>query len=463
MTIAVKELGTVYTVGSVLDRALKLGPSKALTLSGLYGSSKAFLLASLFRRLGESMLVVLPTEAAAESFKDDLSFFLGTDKAIYYPSTETLPFDDTPTHREISGRRIETLFRLLDPEPNICTVSAPNLMARVVPKDGLALRSLHLSVGEESSMEAFTSTLSALGYSRMSMVEERGEMSVRGGIVDLFSPGYASPVRIEFFGDSVESIRSFEISTQRSLKELTELRVLPSRVSPSASASRARQRLIERANLLALEPRRLEALSRRLRETDGTETADALLPLFYESPLDTILDYINPRGIIAVIDPSMTEATFVEFSSDIEAAAGRLHNKGAFFVEPAKLYMEPEEVSSALKRRRSILIEPLKSSGLECLSESNMPLTHTLAAGKAAGGRENSGFLAPLAQAITERLKGKFVPQYFNEWQPATFAIEINPPGISNVPIVKCGIDGANHRAKMICLKSKMQKKNNSH
>jgi transcription-repair coupling factor (superfamily II helicase) len=299
---------------------------------------------------------------------------------------------------------METLFRLLDPEPNICTVSAHNLMARVVPKDGLASRTLSLSTGTESSMETFVSALSALGYSRMSMVEERGEMSVRGGILDLFSPGYASPVRIEFFGDMVESIRSFEISTQRSLKELAELRVLPPGASPSASASRARQRLIERANLLPLEPRRLEALSRRLRETDGPETPEALTPLFYESPLDTLFDYMNPRGVIAVIDPSMTEAAFVEFSSDIEAAAERLHDKGAFFVEPERLYMEPEEVSSALKSRRSIFIEPLKSVGLKCLSESNLELTHTLAAAKAAGGREDEGFLAPLVKSINEWL-----------------------------------------------------------
>ena len=97
---------------------------------------------------------------------------------------------------------MEVLFRFLEPGPFICVTSAPNLMVRVIPAKGLVQRAVTLKAGAELPMEGFVSALSALGYSRMSMVEERAEFSVRGGIVDLFSPGYDHPVRIEFFGDT---------------------------------------------------------------------------------------------------------------------------------------------------------------------------------------------------------------------------------------------------------------------
>ena len=115
--------------------------------------------------------------------------------------------------------------------------------------------------GEEVDRDSLLATLQEIGYSRMTMVEERGEMSVRGGILDIFPPMYASPLRIEFFGDEVESIRTFDISTQRSLKEAEEARILPSRESTLVKSLRAgaRERLIERAEELGLNARGMGA------------------------------------------------------------------------------------------------------------------------------------------------------------------------------------------------------------
>ena len=165
------------------------------------------------------VLAVLPGPEEAESFAEDLRFFLGREDVLVYPSPENLPFELQPPHQEIQAQRMEVFFNLLTKRPFVCVAPASTLLQKVTPKDALSQRVVIIKKGEEVDRDSLLVTLQETGYSRMTMVEERGEMSVRGGILDIFPPMYASPLRIEFFGDEVESIRTFDISTQRSLKE----------------------------------------------------------------------------------------------------------------------------------------------------------------------------------------------------------------------------------------------------
>jgi transcription-repair coupling factor (superfamily II helicase) len=385
-----------YTLKDSLAASLGLKAGGEFTLSGAYGSSKAFFLASLFRASSRPVLAVLPTQEAAEDFLEDLRFFLCPEEVLLYPSTETLPFEPLQTHQDLRSQRMEVLFNLPVHKPFITVSAAANLMHRVIPKSGLTAGVLEIEKGGEYARDEFIATLHEIGYSRMSMVEERGEMSLRGGILDIFPPMYESPLRIEFFGDEVESIRHFDITTQRSLKELDSIRILPARETTLAKAGRvgARDKLIERADLLGVKRESWEPLSGKLR--DGvTGGMDHLLPLFYDK-LDTVFDYLRDDALVAIVDPELSDSEIEKFASEVSEAAGRLQAKRQFFVEPRSAYLSAEEARGLFKTRPVVKIESLRGYGPGLTVESNLDLRQEIALKK---GEE---LLAPLARRVIE-------------------------------------------------------------
>jgi len=406
----------LHTLSEAISPVSALKPGEDFRISGLYGSAKAFFLAAFFRASKRRVLVVLPDHASAEGFSEDLKFFLPESDVFHYPTPELLPFETLSAHQDIQAARIELLFRLSGGVPFITVSSAPNLMQRVMPKAGLLGRVVDLSVGKEYAREELTARLHGLGYSRMSMVEERGEMSVRGGILDIFPPMYVSPLRVEFFGDEIESMRTFDVSTQRSIKEMPEARILPAKETSTegpglSGTSGARARLMERADELDLPREVWEGLSDKLRA--GTLSGvDMLLPLFHER-LDTVFDYIDNNTIVTLIDPDSALSALDGFDGEIRAAEERLLTKKQFFVEPASLYASSDEIRSALNKHPIVGIETLKSSPFEVRTESNIALKQAIELGKKGSpdheeahepGEGGVSLLKPLASLINERL-----------------------------------------------------------
>lgn len=388
------------TFAEAVRQASALAPGRPGRVAGLYGSSRAYLLAQSFRASGRPILAVLPGPEEAEAFADDLRFFLGSDDVLLYPSTENLPFELQPAHQEIQAQRMEVFFNLATGRPFVAVAAAANLLQKVTPKETLARRVVVLKKGEETDRDALVARLQELGYSRMTMVEERGEMSVRGGILDIFPPMYASPLRVEFFGDEVESIRAFDISTQRSLKEMDEARVLPSRESTLARGLRtdARERLIERAEALGLEREAWEPLSEKLR--DGALSGlDALLPLLHGS-LDTIFDYLPEGALVAMVEPELVLPAIEKASADVAAAAARAAESREFFVEPGSLFLTPEE-AGALAAKKALLEVHSIASGSEVQTESNIDLRQEISF------RKGEELLRPLADMVAAWLDEK--------------------------------------------------------
>ncbi|MFQ5736317.1 MAG: transcription-repair coupling factor [Thermodesulfobacteriota bacterium] len=374
-----------------------LGPGSELTLSGLYGSARAYFLASAFKRLGRIVLAVLPTEEAAAEFAEDLRFFLPAGTVCLYPSTEVLPFEPQPVHHEITAARMETLHRLLTAGPFITVASAPNLMQRVVPAGELSKKVLRLCKGGEYPRDELLLALHEAGYARMSMVEERGEMSVRGGILDIFPPMRETPLRIEFFGDEVESIRGFDVSTQRSAAEEEEVLILPAGEATLSRDARllARDRLMERADALGLERDAWEPIYDRLRDGAGVSGMSPLLPLFYER-LDTVFDYLAEDAMITVIDPELAASQVERFAEEVETSAGRFREKGHFFVDPQGMYLGPAELEDCLKGAPVVNLEAFRDVGTGIRTESNLEIRREISA------RKGTEIFKPLA----DRIKG---------------------------------------------------------
>ncbi len=254
-------------------------------------------------------LAVTATAREAEELAAALGSLLGEDRVGYFPAWETLPHERLSPRSDTSGQRLAILRRLAHPDPSdvrsgplqVVTTPVRSLLQPMVGGLG-ELTPVKLSVGQEASMDDIITQLVEIGYARVEMVERRGEIAVRGGLLDVFPPTEEHPLRVEFWGDEVEEIRYFKAADQRSL-EIAEdgLWAPPCRellLTPSVRA-RARQ--------LAAEWPGLHDILGKMAEGITVEGMEALAPALTDK-MDLLLDYM-PRGAkIIACDPERIRA-----------------------------------------------------------------------------------------------------------------------------------------------------------
>ena len=223
----------------IVDIALSSGPLEQISrrlesggklwIGGLMGSSKTLLAAVLRRQLPFPWVVVGPTASDAEHIYDDLVTFLGADQVQLFGEWETLPYDRRSPLATITESRLVTLSRLLAGESFVIVTTPKAIMQTTLPRRLLKEATRRVAPGDTLEMGGFTRHMTDCGYSRVRMVEDSGDFSVRGGIVDVLPFGYDDPIRIELSGDEVESIRRFDVYTQRSTGEFEAVSILPRR------------------------------------------------------------------------------------------------------------------------------------------------------------------------------------------------------------------------------------------
>ncbi|RPH54244.1 MAG: hypothetical protein EHM84_02205, partial [Lysobacterales bacterium] len=179
------------------------------------------------------MIVTKNDEAAARLF-DDLRFYydlsgLSETSLALFPRWETLPYEATAPHVGLIARRMNALHQIRTLPAAKVVTSIDALMQRLMPVEIFLRTVLTFKVGAAIEREALTAGLLRLGYRRVSVVEIPGEFSIRGGIVDIFSTAYDEPLRVEFLGETVESLRLFDPATQKSTAKMDRAMVLPAR------------------------------------------------------------------------------------------------------------------------------------------------------------------------------------------------------------------------------------------
>ncbi|UCD70792.1 MAG: transcription-repair coupling factor [Syntrophobacterales bacterium] len=206
------------------------GDSQEVHAVGLKGSSKAFILSLFALESGLPILVITPRPSDAEILVEALRFFTNSEKEILsFPPWETIPYDEIPPHQDIVGQRVRTLSQAALHNGTVIVTSIQGLMQKAMIPHTLEQLTIALNGGDEIDREEFIERLVRGGYTRVQVVEEKGDFSVRGGLIDLFSPSYRDPLRVEFFGDRIESIRAFEPETQRSHRHYEGVSVLPAK------------------------------------------------------------------------------------------------------------------------------------------------------------------------------------------------------------------------------------------
>lgn len=204
--------------GDVLA-ALNRGDSG--TIDGAWGSACALTAATLADKAAGTLLVVLPRISEVDDFADDLAGLCGIDPSVF-PAWESLPKDHSIADATF-GARLRVLRQLTSPQPpRLVVTSLPAMLQPVPSHDELARGTRTFSVGEELDPAELAGWLVEFGMEHVSGIELPGEFSSHGGIVDVYSPDSEHPLRLEFFGDELESIRTFDVSTQRKIEDLTE-------------------------------------------------------------------------------------------------------------------------------------------------------------------------------------------------------------------------------------------------
>jgi transcription-repair coupling factor (superfamily II helicase) len=235
--------------GQAAYRALEAAvprPGERVGVANLPGSLPAALVGTLAHDLERRMLVVVAADPAeAEAVEADLAALLDPGRTALYPQREALPFEAEDHHIEVSGQRVEALEALLAGRVRVLVTTSRAIQEQERIPDGLADLRLTVAVGQEVRPAELADHLDAMGFERTGLVEQVGEYAARGGIVDLFSFGSADPVRIEFWGDEVTSIRRFDILDQRSTETLERADILPVELKLAGGGGTARRSLLD--------------------------------------------------------------------------------------------------------------------------------------------------------------------------------------------------------------------------
>ncbi|HAQ54464.1 MAG TPA: transcription-repair coupling factor, partial [Flavobacteriaceae bacterium] len=202
--------------------------TKTVYLNGLAGSALSFAITALFNESKVPFVLILEDKETAAYVLNDLESFIGEDRVLFYPASYKKPYQHSQTDNANILLRAEVLQRFGKKGKPLCIVSYPEaIFEKVIQKKTLEKNTLNLKQGELISLDFLNESLFEYGFKRVDFVSSPGEFSVRGGIVDVFSYAYDHPYRIEFFGEEVESIRTFDIVSQRSIAKQEEISIIP--------------------------------------------------------------------------------------------------------------------------------------------------------------------------------------------------------------------------------------------
>ncbi len=202
-----------------------------LIVSGLEGGAKGFFISLLLREI-TPLLVVTPDQDAAEALWEDILFFAPSEEKgrIHLFPFDGIPQVDLLPRWDLYGQRMKVLRLLIEGGLSLVITPLHGLLGKIISKEDLVSSLIKIKVGQEIERETLLRELISMGYNRVEMVEERGEMSLRGGIMDIYPLDSELPLRMEFFGDQVDSIRTFDLETQRSLEHVGEAVITPLKV-----------------------------------------------------------------------------------------------------------------------------------------------------------------------------------------------------------------------------------------
>ena len=372
-----------------LQRAIDRG-DRIIALDGLTSvAAKSYVLSRLSAK-GKTIVVVTDTNASLDDWESDLRFWIGSrsdgapqadeSAVVCLPSFETDVYSGSSPHAETMERRALSLWQISRNAPVFLLLSARSLIGRTIAPSELASLGATLRVDEDHSPDDLVERLAAAGYVREDPIGNIGQFSVRGGILDVWSPDADSPVRIEFFGDTVDSIRVFDPETQLSTERLKETSIAPMREFAAVEkdfrdwAFFARDRFGE------------DSFARSLRDkTDFADEGESfsgwefLMPLV--KPINaSVFDYIKD-AVFVVDEPVIVENTLAAIYDNLKRRFASLSETGEIGLPPSALFLDAPALSDQFAKNRRIELRALGKTAAATDEDFALPM----------GGSEGSG------------------------------------------------------------------------
>ena len=348
-----------------------------INIYGISESGKSYIINGIFEENDNSMVVVTHSDVDAKNLYEDLSFY--TTDVFYFPVREVVFYNVDAISGDLRWARLKVIKEILQNErKKIIVTSIDALTSLYTPKEYYLRYSMIIKTGDDIDLKEISKSLLQCGYERVEVVEGKGEFSFRGGILDVFPPTSAYPYRVELFGDEVDSIRTFNTESQRSIEKVEEFSIFPSKevIVDDECRSRAVQNINEElkkviANVSKENKESVEKIKgivgkniELLNNTYYFETIDSYLPFFYEK-LDSFFDYL--QGYTFVVDDfkrssGKMESIYYEFNENYMSFLQR----GDILPSQNSLLLNKGELESKLEHSSLITLSSFlnKSDGL---------------------------------------------------------------------------------------------------
>jgi len=347
-----------------LGARLQTGSERHFPVMGLKGAAAPLMLREAVLALNRPLLAVTPLSSEAESLAAEMAFFLGQapgagaleNQIHLHTGWEVTPFARISPPLDNQSAEFVALYALARQRAPVVVTSVEALMTRTVPRRSFESAVLKLTLGDNVDMEGVVSELAAIGYQRLPQTEEPGDFSVRGGIVDLFSPLYGRPLRLELEDDVLSSIRFFDPADQRSLGEVLEALVIPARFIPPAALrdKRLRDRVELRAAEIGLVRKEVAELTEALESGLLFPGVENLLPYMFDEPLATLFDFLPADAITWLVEPGRIIAQAQRFADRVADEAEQNQSRHTYFPPPETLFLDAADLHRRLEERVTV-------------------------------------------------------------------------------------------------------------
>jgi transcription-repair coupling factor (superfamily II helicase) len=353
----------ISTIADLARAVARGGSPRAWAADDARGSAIALLVRQLRRWTSTPIVIVVEHSAALETLVDDLRFVLSDREPICFDAPEVGPYAEAAPDRAASARRMAALFAIAKDTSPVIIVSAAALARKVVPAQRVIDQSELVELGQEIDRERLLARLTEGGYLRVPLVEDVGTLSVRGALIDVWSPSMASPVRVELDGDRIESIKSFDPNDQKSLARLERAWLVPPRemLLDASAIALAKQRVRDLCDAVDCPSSKTRRLIEEIAGGHSFFGADAFLPAF--GALEPLCSQLPHDAMVLLEAPAAAERAI---GAAIERAeSDELEKRGEPHFAVHELFCGQEVIARWLEERVAVGVSAALLAGGE--------------------------------------------------------------------------------------------------
>ena len=326
-----------------------------IAISGLTGVAEASIIAKCLEQTKRPIFIITYNEIQAQALVNDLKFFI--EDVAYLPKKEIITYDYVAESKNLPYERIEILNKIYKKQKLIIVTSVETIKQKIISKDTLYKNVLKFKVGDRCDLEVLKQKLVDLGYQRFDLIDGRGEFSVRGGIIDI-STTESTGIRIELWGDEIDSIRHFNIISQRSIDNIEKIEIFPAHEYILETSIEKVAKNISNNVYPENISEKVESDLEKIRNGEYISKIDRYFNSFYEKQ-ETVLEYIDDKYLVFVDEFNKVIQRSENIEQDNENTIKALMEKERIIPDSLKNYVATENLESNIEKYQTIYLDKL--------------------------------------------------------------------------------------------------------